>query len=263
MSLSGIWVGMIRRCGDYSDANFKYYGGRGIRVCPQWATSLCAFEADMGLRPGLEYSVDRIDVNGNYCPENCRWATRKEQANNTRRTKKVWYLGQRHTLMDWSIFLQIDVSQLHYTRQDRLIVAPESLKNWRKTPIQELYKYPKLRKREKKKELWALRARLAREEKLARYGPLINVLSNLADIYERSSWDECIRILQTVRNLCASTDDSTNFHNTIFLFYKVRELVTAAFMPNWSMPKEEAQRILNEDVIDMSLGRIQDGKATA
>lgn len=99
-----IWQGIKRRCCNPRYISFENYGGRGIKVCDRWLGEhgFENFLADMGERPGKEYSIDRIDVNSGYCPENCRWATRKEQANNTRRTVYLTHNGETHTLREWA-----------------------------------------------------------------------------------------------------------------------------------------------------------------
>jgi hypothetical protein len=97
-----IWNQMIARC--YNQKNSRYYthGGRGITVCDRWRNSVEAFIEDMGLIPGPKYSIDRINNDGNYEPENCRWATVEEQMNNKRTNRKMTYKGKTQTIAQWS-----------------------------------------------------------------------------------------------------------------------------------------------------------------
>lgn len=79
-----VWRQMLDRCYNKSRLDYCNYGARGITVCERWRLSYEAFVIDMGLHPGKGYSIDRIDVNGNYEPGNCRWATSLEQRLNQR-----------------------------------------------------------------------------------------------------------------------------------------------------------------------------------
>ncbi|TQI66244.1 hypothetical protein LY85_0905 [Clostridium sp. KNHs216] len=78
------YYNMIKRCEYKNDVSYAEYGGRGIRVCPRWRSSFLNFLADMGKRPTDRHSIDRIDVNGNYEPSNCRWAVVETQEHNKR-----------------------------------------------------------------------------------------------------------------------------------------------------------------------------------
>lgn len=84
--LHSTYAKMLYRCSNAKDKSYADYGGRGIKVCDRWKKSFINFLADMGERPSEDYSLDRIDNDGNYEPSNCRWATQKEQMNNTRRS---------------------------------------------------------------------------------------------------------------------------------------------------------------------------------
>lgn len=81
------WKHMKSRCFSKTDPAYKHYGGRGITVCRRWRKSFQAFYLDMGQRPSEGHSIDRIDVDGPYSPENCRWTTQSEQMHNLRQRK--------------------------------------------------------------------------------------------------------------------------------------------------------------------------------
>lgn len=95
-----VWITMKARCLNPKRSNYKNYGGRGITVCPRWVQSFESFYADMGAKPSPSHTLDRIDNDKNYEPENCRWSTPKEQQNNRRNTIWVVYRGRTMSLED-------------------------------------------------------------------------------------------------------------------------------------------------------------------
>ena len=104
---------MKSRCYDTKDRNYKNYGGRGITICDEWLKDKNSF-IKWALENGYEKrkSIDRIDVNGNYEPSNCRWATTSEQARNTRRNVFIKYNGETYIITDLSKKLGIDIKFL-------------------------------------------------------------------------------------------------------------------------------------------------------
>ena len=94
------WVAMRTRCLNPESTHFTYYGGRGIQICEAWA-KFENFLADMGERPEGS-SLDRIDVDKGYSPENCRWATRIQQGRNTRHTTLIEFEGVKKPISEWA-----------------------------------------------------------------------------------------------------------------------------------------------------------------
>lgn len=105
------WQAMRRRCYNPNSDRFQYYGGRGIGVCEEWRNSFEAFLRDMGESP-VGYTLERIDNSRNYEPGNCRWATRKEQANNRRSSHMLELNGTSKTMAQWADQYGIDVRLL-------------------------------------------------------------------------------------------------------------------------------------------------------
>ena len=103
------WKNMLHRCENPRNRYWSFYGGRGISVCPRWHNR-ALFLSDMGARPTDGHTLDRIDTNGNYEPENCRWATRAEQQANIRSNLRITIDGRTMHQNAWSRHLGIPQS---------------------------------------------------------------------------------------------------------------------------------------------------------
>lgn len=113
-----IWRGMIRRCEDDKRKDYIIYGGRGISVCDEWKNSFNKFynwSINNGYNDSL--TIERNDVNGNYEPSNCRWATKEEQANNRRDNQFLTYDGKTQTISQWAKELNVNESTLRNRMQ--------------------------------------------------------------------------------------------------------------------------------------------------
>ncbi len=133
------WQHMISRCFVEKTKAYKHYGGRGITVCKEWRTSVKNFE-DWALQNGYadNLSIDRIDVNGNYEPSNCRWATNKEQANNKRKSKYIVYDGRKQTVTEWAREYGMPEATIRY-RMKKGVTEPDILFNKNRLPSLEKY----------------------------------------------------------------------------------------------------------------------------
>ncbi len=96
------WNAMKGRCHNPKNKRYPYYGGRGISVCAEWASSFESFFRDMGFRPSTKHSLDRIDTDGNYEPENCRWADKLTQGRNKRSVMSLTVDGVTKTISEWA-----------------------------------------------------------------------------------------------------------------------------------------------------------------
>lgn len=125
------WAAAKGRCTNPTDRAYEYYGGRGITFSPSWLDSFENFLADMGMRPSPRHTLDRIDNSKGYAPDNCRWASRMEQANNRRSNHLVTYQGETRTLRAWSDITGIPYKTLH----TRIIARKWSAERTFTTPI--------------------------------------------------------------------------------------------------------------------------------
>lgn len=125
-----VWTDMQTRCYNKKRSCYRHYGGRGISVCDRWM-KFENFLEDMGERP-LNMTLDRIDNNGNYSPENCRWATYSEQSRNKRNNRLIEIEGVTKTLKDWSDLCEMTSTGIMFRVERGLsgkdLIAPSNKK---------------------------------------------------------------------------------------------------------------------------------------
>ena len=109
-----VWSGMKQRCSNPNNHKYPLYGARGISVCSRWFESFDNFVSDMGPRPSSRHSIDRVNNDGNYEPSNCRWATAKEQWENSRQNRHpVEIKGEKITLSEACRRAGLPYSRVH------------------------------------------------------------------------------------------------------------------------------------------------------
>lgn len=129
-SIHRAWASMKSRCLNKNHKSYPLYGGRGINVCNRWMI-FENFYQDMGERPSKNHSLDRVDNNGDYTPENCRWADRYQQQSNRRTNHYITFSGETMTIAQWSRKLQINTKTL----ATRILTLKWSYEDALTTPI--------------------------------------------------------------------------------------------------------------------------------
>lgn len=127
-----VWQSMIARCYIKSQGHYYFYGGRGIRVCDEWRHSFETFLCDIGKRPSPKHSLDRIDTNGNYQVDNCKWSTATEQNRNTRRNRRITFRGETRCLSEW-----VEILGLNYRTLASRLKAGWDLERAMTQPVQQ------------------------------------------------------------------------------------------------------------------------------
>jgi len=111
-----VWKTMRQRCSNKNNRDYPFYGGRGITVCQRWMQSFEAFYSDMGPRPSSNHSIDRINNDDGYHPDNCRWVTHTEQCSNRRSCVILTFGGESKTITQWAASLGISSSTIQTRR---------------------------------------------------------------------------------------------------------------------------------------------------
>jgi hypothetical protein len=112
------WARIVQRCTNTKCEDYVKWGGRGITICDEWRQSFAKFASDMGLRPSDQHSIDRIDNDGPYCKDNCRWATKSQQSRNRNDRVPITAGGETKLLCEWSEITGMSIATL-WARLDR------------------------------------------------------------------------------------------------------------------------------------------------
>ncbi len=128
-----VWDNMRQRCNNPNNKAYKYYGGRGIKIAKEW-NDFAVFYEDMGPRPTPKHTIERVDVNGDYCRDNCIWELFQNQARNKRNIKKIKYNNEEHCLAEWAKRFNIDIRTLY----SRIYILGWSIDRAFTTPIRVL-----------------------------------------------------------------------------------------------------------------------------
>lgn len=140
------WTWMKQRCQNPRNKSYHNYGGRGIRVCREWQRyeAFRSWALSNGFAENM--TLDRIDNDGDYSPENCRWTTLKVQNNNQRQTVRITYRGITRTLHEWADFLSMSASTLYYRYvrfgwdAEKALFTPNGHEGYNKKPRADVYK---------------------------------------------------------------------------------------------------------------------------
>ena len=130
-----VWSAMLQRCSNPKNKSYKNYGGRGVKVCERWRgrEGFSAFLSDTGSRPSAQHTLERMDNNGDYSLENCQWASRKTQGNNTRRNRILSLNGTIQTLQQWADSVGVNGSTLaSRLSTGKTLKEALSMKKWAK-----------------------------------------------------------------------------------------------------------------------------------
>ncbi len=140
------WEGMLRRCYKSSDSGYARYGAKGIQVCAQWRDSFSAFLRDMGDPPTKEHTIDRVNNQGNYTPENCRWATKKQQACNTTAAVLITFDGITDSISGWARRIRVSHNRIsnrlkQHLPLDEVLSTENMTTTLTKEKVKEIRKY--------------------------------------------------------------------------------------------------------------------------